>query len=157
MSTPWSELSAQQFWNDRQCHLVTKHVDIATKRELLQSEQTLRNDTESAEKTKFIEDNQLNLHSNMPRNAIENKRVSDNLAFWIKYSSWTYCDTCSSLHKRKLFQRHENNPKNKHETSCACLRTRYVVPLFSLIPDCLKNLTFSQICLLRPLNFHYGD
>ena len=27
----------------------------------------------------------------------------------------------------------------------------------SLIPDWLKVLTFSEVCLLRPLKFHYGD
>ena len=126
-------------------------------RKQLQLEQTSRDSAASAEKNVFIQENEVNLHGDMPRIAIKNKQIANNLEFWIKYSSWTYCETCSSLHKRKLFQRHESNPKNKHETACACFQSRYVVPLFSLIPDCLKNLTFSQICSLRPLNFHYGD
>ena len=92
----------------------------------------------------------------MSRIAFENKAVSNSLSFWTEYSSWTYCAQCSSVHRRKLFQRHAN-PKNKHETACPCTQNQYVVPLFSLIPDWLKVLTFSEVCLLRPLKFHYGD
>ena len=93
----------------------------------------------------------------MPRKAISNIKISNDLVFWIKNSSWTYCAFCSSVHKRKLFQSNANRPINKHQTACHCLENRYIVPLFSLIPDCLKTLTFAEICVLRPLNFHYGD
>ena len=44
----------------------------------------------------------------------------------------------------------------RHQTAYHCLENRYIVPLFSVIPDCLKTLTFAEICVLRPLNFHYG-
>ena len=86
-----------------------------------------------------------------------NKQIANNLAFWIENSSWSYCAKCSSVHKRKLFQRHANHPINTHESACSCNGNRYIVPLFALIPDCLKRLTFSEVCALRPLHFHYGN
>lgn len=34
---------------------------------------------------------------------------------------------------------------------------RYIVPMPSLIPDPLLNLSFSNICTLRPFDFHTGN
>jgi hypothetical protein len=40
---------------------------------------------------------------------------------------------------------------------CPCKSDRYIVPMFALIPDCLKLLTFVDICVLRPFVHHNGD
>ena len=143
------------FWNDRECHLVTRHMDIFR---LSEKNFSYNKCLELTSKLK----KKMNLSNNkfidpMPRKAISNLKICNDLLFWIQNSSWTYCAFCSSLHKRKLFQGNANHPKNKHQTACHCLENRYIVPLFSLIPDCLKTLTFAEICVLRPLNFHYGD
>ena len=29
--------------------------------------------------------------------------------------------------------------------------------MLHLIPDCLRNLSFREICILRPFQFHFGD
>ena len=137
------------------CHKA--HGYFSTKREELQLQQMSRVDVQVEEKNEFVQQNIDKFIDPMPRKAISNLKICNDLLFWIKNSSWTYCAFCSSLHKRKLFQGNANRPKNKHQTACHCLENRYIVPLFSLIPDCLKTLTFAEICVLRPLNFHYGD
>ena len=162
MARAWSQESTDLFWNDKECHLVTRHMDIATLSEKNCScnkclELTSNLFLVDEEKNDFVQENIDTFIEHMPGTAISNLKICNDLLFWIKNSSWTYCAFCSSVHKRKLFQGNANRPINRHQTACHCLQNRYIVPLFSLIPDCLKTLTFAEICVLRPLNFHYGD
>ena len=83
--------------------------------------------------------------------------TGNNLKYWIQNSSWTFCPTCFSLKPEKLLQRYKGQPANKPLKKCLCADKKYIVPTLCLIPDCLRNLSFNEICILRPFNFHFGD
>lgn len=85
--------------------------------------------------------------------------IAQNLSFWAKYSSWTYCDSCKMLLKNNLIPSYKNNtiPKRKSPTGCICSKGRYIIPKFNNIPVSLRSLTINDIITLRPFILHTGD
>ena len=57
----------------------------------------------------------------------------------------------------KLLPRYKGQPANKPFKKCLCADKKYIVRTLCLIPDCLRNLSFNEICILQPFNFHFGD
>ena len=122
----------------------------------MHSENENRQNTFNTDLQEFINQNEHKF-THATRQSVNSKEVVWNLKFWIQFSSWTFCSKCSSLQREKLFPHYEKRPETKLSKSCYCMSNRYVVPHFSLIPDCLKCLTFSDICILRPFILHQGD
>lgn len=82
---------------------------------------------------------------------------SENLEFWIKHGSWTYCEKRKKLSELKLFPRFAKRPIVKAVKSCNCVDNRYTVPQYKDINDKLKELTRNEIIALRPLDMHVGQ
>lgn len=156
MSVVWTIESATNFWNRRNCNLVLKENNLLQKKAQMLTESEERASSLEAEFQKFVSENQ---HKFSPATlqSIKHEKTVSNLKFWIEFSSWTFCSKCSSLQREKLLPRHEKRPERKFSKKCPCMSDRYLVPDFSVIPECLKCLTFPDICVIRPFILHQGD
>jgi hypothetical protein len=156
MPVVWSSDDGNRFWNGRQVYLVLNDDSLHEKKAQMDSQDEDRKRKVDDEYRTFLSDNEEKF---LPCSS-QTEKLKDtvkNLQFWIEFSSWSYCNSCSYLSREKLFQRYEKRPVTKHVNVCPCKSDRYIVPMFALIPECLKKLTFADICVLRPFVLHNGD
>ena len=151
------EQQPSQFWATRNCHILMRDDDLETKRirqEEVNSEQVEKQDNDHQQ---FTLSNQTRFTQNLHPRQTQPETTASNITYWIKNSSWTFCETCFTLKPQKLLPRCKNKPINKVLKNCICAEKKYIVPMLHLIPDCLRNLSFREICILRPFQFHFGD
>ena len=130
-------------------------VDLENKRiwqEQLTSEGERKEDEDYQQ---FTLSNETRFTENLHPRQTQPETTANNITYWIKNSSWTFCETCFTLKPQKLLPSYKNKPLNKVLKNCICADKKYIVPMLHLIPDCLHNLSFREI--LRPFEFHFGD
>ena len=105
-------------------------------------------------KQSFVSINHL--HSAAAEPLIHTKEAED-LEFWARFQSWTFCDKCGKLEVRKLlptFRRRAPTPLNH---TCKCSTATYVVPDVDDVPLLLRNVTIQDQRVLSPFDIHCGD
>ena len=68
-----------------------------------------------------------------------------------------FCSDCHLLTTQKLFPNFVKRRPLKTAKNCICSENRYIVPLPSLIPEQLLDLSHHDVCILRPLDLHTGE
>ena len=152
---PAEELS-ETFWAQRSLHVIGnyKHFEERNEARLLQRQQNLGR--EEQEKRQFFAANSHLLNFDLSSKTRNNHKVISDLTFWIKYCAWSYCSMCYSMTAEKLLPKYGRKPNLKQTSTCSCTEKRYNVPLPSLIPEPLLNLSTADICILRPIDLHCG-
>lgn len=150
----WSAEDATTFWDWRDMDTVM-HYPVRQKcHDLLEERRELREDTTKINRQTFK--GQRDLADSTAGSIIHTKEVHD-LQFWCRYQSWTYCPKGQKLKTRKLqpaFRRKTTSPL--HNT-CKCGNSIYVVPNIDDVPLILHNLTKVGVCILHPLEIHWGN
>lgn len=155
MAQQWSEDRARRFWENRRAYSIVRDDTLLQKQARYQQEQQSRARQQHQEEQQFFSTiaNPIPLSNS----DIEVQRISDNIAFWIHNSSWTYCDYCNELYFEKLRHHFLKRPITKPAKTCQCHNTRYVIPRRAQIPQQLVGLTAQEIACLRPFDIHCGD
>ena len=81
---------------------------------------------------------------------------TEDLKFWLQHCSWTYCQRCGSLERKKLLPSYRNRSIPKALRSCSRTKLRYALPLPKDVPLALRGLTYEEILVLRPLQVFCG-
>ena len=103
MPVVWSIGEANTFWNGRHTYCVLNDHSVNEKIPQMESEDEVRKRTQSEEYRNFVSDSEDKFLPSSNEN--DNlKGTSRDLQFWIEFSSWAYCNTCSFLSRDKLFQ-----------------------------------------------------
>ena len=108
---------------------------------------------------------QLRRHTFVTRNQLQDADgqsivftpEAEDIEFWARFHSWTFCNGCGKLEARKMlpaFRRRNPTPLTK---SWKCSTAVYKVPVVDDLPLILRNLTEDDLRLLRPLTIHCGD
>lgn len=81
--------------------------------------------------------------------------ISDALTFWVKNSS-SHCSTCNIIQCYNIQPTFLNKTKPKGKQPCICTKNRYVVPLYTLIPEQIRGLSVTEVKVLRPFQLDCG-
>ena len=71
--------------------------------------------------------------------------------------SWSFCENCGQLTCRKLLPSFRTSTLSPLEKSCKCGNHIYSVPQVEDVPLLLRNLTITDIRVLRPFDIHCGE
>lgn len=150
----WTKSSAKQFWRqrDRVSILAHCHSDESS---LLQL-QRKHEDAFETQKDEYYASLAETEAENQDDDHLYAHDISKNLAFWIKYLSWTYCEDCNLLTRKVLPHNFQKKTITTAE-QCICKANKYVVPNDDEIPLALHNLTMHETRILRPFDVHCGD
>lgn len=156
MPRQWSENQSQRLWNARRFSLIGRDEGMINRQQRLQRANTERTQRREREQQDF---QRTNVRQNQHPNAEQTlgRQDSENLEFWAKHGSWTYCSQCYKLIQLRLLPRFKNKPITKPKNGCTCQEGRYPTPTNDDIPNVLRNLSLAEICSLRPLTIHNGD
>lgn len=156
-SKQWSTANAEVFWSERCPKLIMRYEsDEEDNSSWLQDSQQARQ-VEEGEKAEFFQSHSFTDCRTDCFGKVQVQSVSDNLIFWITNSSWTFCNTCKLLTTERLLPNFSKRPTTKQCKNCKCKQKRYVIPLMSDIPDCLKGLKLKDLYILRPVDVHVGN
>ena len=154
MAAVFTQQLAETFWEKRYLHVITRNDDVEVRKQARLEQLQQREEWEKQEF--FAAKSDVLDHSPSTRTANNSKIIAD-LTFWIRYSSCSYCSKCLSITTEKLVPKYRKRPKLKTLSACSCSENRYIVPMSSLIPQQLLNLSFADVCILRPFDFHCGN
>ena len=144
----WTEGKVQNYWSGRLCSSVIIDTCLASKQEEMNKNKAERDAKLKKEKSQFLtcslSDSEYPIQKPNPA-----QDVVDNLSFWIKYLSWTYCDTCHLLKKQLLPHNFQKRPVTKPHP-CICKLNKYVIPDWENIPLALSFLEMEDFVVLRP-------
>ena len=154
MSTGWSLGDAEAFWEQRSPEgLLQTPVTARRQRQLLERhkdrEQTLQNKRET-----FVTEHRLQ-HADDA--SLINTEEAKNLAFWARFQSWTFCNTCGKLETRKLMPSFALKTGTCHDTACKCGNSTYCVPSVDNVPLVLRSLMPDDQRVLSPFEIHCGE
>ena len=151
-SRTWTKESVKEYWKNREADTILSY-SFSASHSLLETE---RNHADAWQKQNdyYMEtldrsDESGELHSTAAQ-------IGENLAFWIKYLSWSYCDDCHILKKQVLPHNYGKRSRTAG-TKCICKTEKYIIPNSDDIPLALCNLTMEDIYVLRPFDVHCGD
>ena len=96
------------------------------------------------------------LQHTQQRSITETSEAED-LEFWAKYQSWTFCANGGQLDPRKLLPPFRKRTAIPLFTNCKCSRGTYEVPSTDDVPLILRRLTVEDQRLLSPFDVHCGD
>ena len=113
------EQQPSQFWATRNCHILMRDNDLETNRirqeevnsaRVQNSEQVQKQDEDQQH---FTLSNQTQFTQNLHPRQTQPETTATNITYWIKNSSWTFCETCFTLKPQKLLPSYKNKPLNK--------------------------------------------
>ena len=148
---------SQSFWQRRQIYLVFTYPELAEKCANLRASVENRREKEERDKNKYLLEHTF---LPIPQNVAgvnESVKTSADLRFWAKYNSWTFCSTCNSLLTKIMPYNFAIQQINGCTKKCVCTQSRYIVPLYKDIPNCLLALTNDDIDVLRPYYLFLED
>ena len=150
----WTEGRVQNYWSGRLCSAVIIDTCLTSKQQEMNKNKAERDAKLKKEKSQFLtcslSDSEYPIQKPNPA-----QDVVDNLSFWIKYLSWTYCDTCHLLKKQLLPHNFQKRPVTKPHP-CICKLNKYVIPDWENIPLALSFLEMEDFVVLRPFDIDCG-
>ena len=150
----WSEVDAFSFWQRRPTDSILRYPVSQQRQDILDERRDARSDAVQLRRHTFITQNRL---QDADGQSIVFTPEAEDIQFWARFQSWTFCDGCGKLEPRKMLPAfHCGNPTPLTK-SCKCSTAVYKVPVVDDIPLILRNLTEDDLCLLRPLTIHCGD
>ena len=154
MSAGWSIGDAATFWASRQATSILQYpVSLCREQQLADRRRECLETMQDQEDT-FLRVHRLQ-HSQQ-ESMIETSEAED-LEFWAKYESWTFCANCGQLDPRKLLPPFRKRTTTPLFTNCKCSRGTYEVPSTDDVPLILRRLTVEDQRLLSLFDVHCGD
>ena len=114
-----------------------KYVTQRRERELQRRKEHRRNLLESKREA-FVEEFDLD-DADGP--SILQRTEAEDLHFWCREQSWTFCPKCNKLAPRKLLPSFRSRCPMAPENACKCGQGVYTVPTVDNVPLLLQNLT----------------
>ena len=139
------------FFN-RKCHVSGQKICHSVCGTLVSQrlwDRTQRNEREEAD----LQHTHMQQHQHPNAEQTLGTQDAENLEFWVKHGSWTYC----SVLQTRLLARFKNKSITKPKNGCTRQERRYPTPTNDDIPNVLRNLSLPEICSLWPLTIHNGD
>ena len=152
----WNETLSNDFWKKRQLFTVLQDENFRERKHMLENDRNGRHDRKEKDKAMFSEKYKHCLQSSTT-STFGGENISNNLQFWIRHMSWTFCEKCHVLYGQKLLPNYIRQPPLKCYKTCKCSETIYTNPFYNTIHEVLKQLTQSDIYTLRPFEIHLGD
>ena len=154
MANRWTRADSLSFWRGRDSDAILHYnVTLRRERELKRHKESRRNLLES-KRDAFIEEFGL---EDADGPSVLNTPEAQDLKFWCSQQSWTFCDKCNKLARRKLLPNFRNRAPTEPENACKCGQGVYTVPTIDDVPLFLRNLTEDDVRVLRPFQIHCGD
>ena len=154
MSAGWSIGHATTFWASRQATSILQYPVSLRREQQLADRRRKRVETMQDQEDTFVRVHRL--QHTQQRSIIETSEAED-LEFWAKYQSWTFCANGGQLDPRKLLPPFRKRTATPLFTNCKCSRGTYEVPSTDDIPLILRRLTVDDQRLLSPFDVHCGD
>ena len=154
MSVGWSIGDAATFWASRQATSILQYPVSLRREQQLADRRQERLETMQDQEDTFLRVHRLQ-HSQQ-ESIIETSEAED-LEFWVKYQSWTFCANCGQLDPRKLLPPFRKRTATLLFTNCKCSRGTYEVPSTDNVPLILRRLTAEDQRLLSPFDVHCSD
>ena len=154
MSAGWSIGDAATFWASRQATSILQYPVSLRREQQLADRRRERLETMQDQEDTFVRVHRLQ-HSQQD-SIIETSEAED-LEFWAKYQSWTFCANCGQLDPRKLLPPFRKRTATPLFTNCKCSRGTYEVPSTDDVPLILRRLTVEDQRLLSPFDVHCSD
>ena len=154
MSAGWSIGDATTFWASRQATSILQYPVSLRREQQLADRRRERLDSIQNQEDTFVRVHGLQ-HAD-DSSIIETSEAED-LEFWAKYQSWTFCANCGLLDPRKLLPPFRKRSATPLFTNCKCSRGTYQVPSTDDVPLILRTLTVEDQRLLSPFQVHCGD
>ena len=146
MVTGWSEVDASAFWQRRPTDSILRYPVSQQRQDILDERRDARCDAVQLRRHTFITQNRL---QDADGQSIVFTPEAEDIQFWARFQSWTFCDGCGKLEPRKMLPAfHCGNPTPLTK-SCKCSTAVYKVPVVDDIPLILRNLTEDDLCLLH--------
>ena len=154
MSAGWSIGHATTFWASRQATSILQYPVSLRREQQLADRRRKRVETMQDQEDTFVRIHRL--QHTQQRSIIETSEAED-LEFWAKYQSWTFCANDGQLDPRKLLPPFRKRTATPLFTNCKCSRGTYEVPSTDDVPLILRRLTVEDQRLLSPFDVHCGD
>ena len=154
MSAGWSIGHATTFWASRQATSILQYPVSLRREQQLADRRRKRVETMQDQEDTFVRVHRL--QHTQQRSIIETSEAED-LEFWAKYQSWTFCANGGQLDPRKLLPPFRKRTATPLFTNCKCSRGTYEVPSTDDVPLILRRLTVEDQRLLSPFDVHCGD
>ena len=154
MSAGWSIGDATTFWASRQAGSILQYPVSLRREQQLADRRRQRLDSIQNEEDTFVRVHGLQ-HAHHS-STIETSEAED-LQFWAKYQSWTFCANCGLLDPRKLLPPFRKRSATTLFIQCKCSTGTYEVPSTDDVPLILRTLTIEDQRLLSPFVVHCGD
>ena len=78
------------------------------------------------------------------------------LIHWVKFISWSYCNSCGLLEKNSMTPKSFNSKGARYIGKCGCKSRKYIIPSFTAIPKVLSSLTKDEESILRIFDIDIG-
>ena len=117
MSAGWSAEDGNTFWSQRSCHSLLQHP--VTERRVRQLEERRDERHVNLENRRDTFTRQHHLQDADGETIIDTDEAQ-NLAFWVRLQSWTYCSKCSKLEPRKLQPSFALKTATHLDPTCKC-------------------------------------
>ena len=154
MANRWTRGDSLSFWRGRDNDAILQYnVTLRRERELERRKESRRNLLQSRRDAFFEE---FNLEDADGSSVLKTPEAQD-LKFWCSEQSWSYCDKCHKLARRKLLPNFRNRSPTAPENACKCGNGVYSVPTVDDVPLLLRNLTEDDVRVLRPFTIHCGE
>ena len=104
MPRQWSENQSQRLWDARPYTLIARDEGIMDRQQRLQQanrDRTQRNEREEAD----FQRTHMQQHQHPNAEQTLGTQDAENLEFWVKHGSWTYCSLCYKLVTLSLLPR----------------------------------------------------
>ena len=154
MSEGWSIGHATTFWASRQATSILQYPVSLRREQQLADRRRKRVETMQDQEDTFVRVHRL--QHTQQRSIIETSEAED-LEFWAKYQSWTFCANGGQLDPRKLLPPFRKRTATPLFTNCKCSRGTYEVPSTDDVPLILRRLTVEDQRLLSPFDVHCGN
>ena len=154
MSAGWSIGDAATFWASRQATSILQYPVSMRREQQLAERRRERLDTMQDQEDNFL---QLHRLQNTHEDSIIETSQAEDLEFWAKYQSWTFCANHGKLHGRKLLPPFRKRTATALFTAWKCSRSTYDVPSTDDVPLVLRRLTIEDQHVLSPFHVHCGD
>ena len=154
MSAGWSIGDAATFWASWHATSILQYPVSLRREQQLADRRRERVETIQDQEDTFVRVHRL--QNSQEESIIETSEAED-LEFWAKYQSWTFCATYGRLDPRKLLPPFRKRTASPLFTACKCSKGTYEVPTTDDVPLILRRLTVEDQRVLSPFQVHCGD
>ena len=107
--------TGRKFWTARPHHLISSIGDTKSEVAAIEARRQHDHNNTIAEREQFFKQNKLTEPNGLDAQQPTENAISENLHFWMKYNSWTFCPSCGSITMTKPLPNFEKRPANKCE------------------------------------------